>query len=126
MKPRILIVDDEEAITRQLYWTLCEDYDVLTANDMQTAFRRATLYEPIVSILDLYLSDSPETGLRVIEYVKAHVPDSKVLVMTSADGIEVKKACYAAGADGFLDKPFDTELLLSTLRRMAPPKVQIA
>ncbi len=124
MKPRILIVDDEEAITRQLYWTLCEDYDVLTANDMQTAVRRATLYEPILAILDLYLSDSPEAGLRIIEYVKSHVPDSKVLVMISSGGIEMKKACYAAGADGFLDKPFDTELLLSTLHRLAPP-VQI-
>ena len=46
MKPRILIVDDDEAITQQLFWTLSDDYDVVTANDMQTAVRRATIYEP--------------------------------------------------------------------------------
>ena len=39
MKPRILVVDDDEAITQQLYWTLCEEYDVVTANDMPTAIR---------------------------------------------------------------------------------------
>jgi CheY-like chemotaxis protein len=123
MKPRILIVDDDEAITKQLFWTLNEDYDVVTANDMQTALRRVTIYEPAVAILDLHLPpevDSPEVGLRILEYIKSHFPDSKVLIMTSSSGIETRKACYAVGADEFLDKPFETEKLLTTLRRMAP------
>lgn len=127
MKPRILIVDDDEAITRQLFWTLNEDYDVVTANDMQTAVRRVTIYEPAVCILDLHLPpevDSPEVGLRILEYIKSHFPESKVLVMTSASGIETRKACYAVGADEFLDKPFETEKLLSTLRRMAPRSLE--
>ena len=93
MKPRILIVDDDEAITQQLFWTLSDDYDVVTANDMQTAVRRATIYEPVVSILDLHLPpevDSPEVGLRILKYIKSHLPDSKVLVMSSASGIETR------------------------------------
>ena len=127
MKPRILIVDDDEAITQQLFWTLNEDYDVVTANDMQTAVRRVTIYEPAVSILDLHMPpevDSPEVGLRILEYIKYHFPESKVLVMSSASGIETRKACYAVGADEFLGKPFDTEQLLSTVRRMAPRSLE--
>jgi DNA-binding NtrC family response regulator len=127
MKPRVLIVDDDEAITQQLFWTLSDDYDVVTANDMQTAVRRATIYEPVVSILDLHLPpevDSPEVGLRILEYIKSHLPDSKVLVMSSASGIETRKACFAVGADEFLDKPFETEKLLSTMRRMAPRSLE--
>ena len=127
MKPRILIVDDDESITKQLFWTLNEDYDVVTAHDMQSAVRRVTIYEPAVSILDLHLSpqvDSPEVGLRLLEYIKSHFPESKVLIMTSANGLETRKACYAVGADEFLDKPFETEKLLSTLRRMAPRSLE--
>jgi DNA-binding response OmpR family regulator len=123
MKPRILIVDDDEAITQQLFWTLSDEYDVVTANDMQTAIRRATVYEPTVSILDLHFPpevDSPETGLRILEYIKFHIPSSKVVVMTSSSGLETRRACFAGGADEFLDKPFDTEQLLSTVRRIAP------
>jgi DNA-binding response OmpR family regulator len=123
MKPRILIVDDDEAITQQLFWTLSDEYDVVTANDMQSAVRRARVYEPAVSILDLHLppaADSPEVGLRIVEYLKAHVPDSKILIMTSASALETRKACYAVGVDEFLDKPFDTEKLLATLHRIAP------
>ena len=128
MKPRILIVDDDEAITQQLFWTLSDDYDVVTANDLPSAVRRATIYEPAVSILDLHLPpevESPEVGLRVLEYLKMHLPDSKVLVMTSANGMETRNACYAVGADEFLDKPFDTEKLLTTMRRMAPCSLEL-
>ena len=123
MKPRILIVDDDEAITQQLFWTLSDDYEVVTAIDLQSAVRRATIYEPAVSILDLHLpreAESPEVGLRILEYLKTHLPKSKVLVITSASGMETRNACYAVGADEFLDKPFDTEKLLATMRRMAP------
>jgi DNA-binding NtrC family response regulator len=127
MKPRVLIVDDDEAITQQLFWTLNEDYEVVTANDMQTAIRRVTIYYPAVSLLDLHLSpevDSPEVGLRILSYIKTHVPNSKVLIITSEGGIETRKVCYAAGADEFLDKPFETEKLLSTIRRLAPRSLE--
>jgi DNA-binding response OmpR family regulator len=129
MKPRILIVDDDTAITQQLFWTLSDDYDVVTANDMQTAVRRATVYEPAVSILDLNLTpevESPEIGLRVLEYLKAHLPKSKILIITSASGSETRNTCFAMGADEFLDKPFDTEKLLTTMRRMAPRSLESA
>jgi DNA-binding response OmpR family regulator len=128
MKPKILIVDDDEAITQQLFWTLSDDYDVVTANDMQSAVRRARIYEPAVSILDLHLPpevDSPEVGLRILEYLKLLLPESKVLVITSANGIETRNACYAIGADEFLDKPFDTEKLLATMRRIAPRSLDL-
>jgi len=128
MKPRILIVDDDEAITQQLFWTLSDDYDVVTANDLPSAVRRATIYEPAVSILDLHLppeTESTGVGLRILEYLKSHLPDSKVLVITSAHGVDTRNSCCAVGADEFLDKPFDTEELLATMRRMAPCSLEL-
>jgi DNA-binding NtrC family response regulator len=123
MKPRILVVDDDEAITQQLYWTLCDEYDVVTANDMQTAIRRATFYKPDISILDLQLppaADSPEIGLRLLEYVKGHLPESRVVIMSSNDGPDIQKTCYAAGADGFFDKPFEIEEMLASIYQLTP------
>ncbi|HEY0407361.1 MAG TPA: response regulator [Pyrinomonadaceae bacterium] len=120
MKPRILIVDDDKAITQQLFWTLCEDYEVMTAHDLQSAVRRVTIYEPAVSILDLHLPpvlDAPEVGLRILEYIKGRYPQSKVLVLSSGTS-EMRRACYRSGADEFLDKPFEIEQLLATMRRM--------
>lgn len=121
MKPRVLIVDDDRAITQQLFWTLCDDYEVMTAHDLSSAVRRVTIYEPAVSILDLHLPpvlDTPEVGLRILEYIKGRYPDSKVLVLSSAATAEMERACFASGADEFLDKPFETEQLLATVRRI--------
>jgi len=122
MKPRVLIVDDDIAITQQLFWTLCDDYEVMTANDLQSALRRATIYEPAISILDLHLppvADSPEVGMRILGFIKDRFPDSKVLVVSSASDMEMQKACFREGADAFLGKPFDVEHLLSAVRRHA-------
>jgi DNA-binding NtrC family response regulator len=125
MKPKVLIVDDDAAITQQLFWTLCDDYEVMMAHDLQSALRRATIYEPAVSILDLHLppvADSPEVGLQILEYIKNRFPQSKVLVVSSAATLEMQQACLDNGADGFLDKPFEIEQLLATVRRYAPER----
>jgi DNA-binding response OmpR family regulator len=123
MKPRILVVDDDEAITQQLYWTLADQYDVVTANDLPTAIRRATFYKPDISILDLQMppaADSPVAGLQLLEFIKGHLPNSHVLIMSSNDKPEVQQACYQAGADKFFDKPFEIQEMLATICRLTP------
>lgn len=120
MKPKVLIVDDDVSITQQLFWTLCDEYEVMTANNLSSAIRRATIYEPDMVILDLHLPptlDSTDTGMRVLEYVTEHLPETDVFVVSSASDIDVQKACFRNGADAFLSKPLDVEQLLSTVRR---------
>ena len=122
MKPKVLIVDDDVAITQQLFWTLCDEFEVMTANSLSSAIRRATIYEPDIAILDLHLPptlDAPDTSLRILDYVKSHLPASRVFVASSDPSVEVRKDCIRRGADGFFDKPLDVERLLSTVRRMA-------
>lgn len=121
MKPRVLIVDDDKAITQQLFWTLCDDYEVMTAHDLQSAVRRITIYEPAVSILDLHLPpvlDTPEVGLRILEYIKGRYPQSKVLVLSSGVSAEMKRSLHLDEADEVLEKPFEIEQLLATMRRI--------
>ena len=121
MKPRILVVDDDASITQQLYWTLCDEYDVVTANDVQTAIRRATFYKPDISILDLQMPpqvDDPTIGMQLLDFIKVNLPESKVLIMSS--NTAVQDACYAAGADEFFDKPFEVEDMLASICRLTP------
>lgn len=125
MKPRVLIIDDDIAVTQQLFWTLSDEYEVMTANDLQSAVRRATIYEPSVSIVDLHLPpavDSPEVGLRILGYLKDRLPHSKVLIISSTTDVKMQEACFANGADEFLDKPFDVEQLLAAMRRITPER----
>lgn len=123
MKPRILIYDKDQAITRQLFWTLCDNYDVVTANDLQTAVRRAAAHEPVLAVLDLNTPSSPDsddTGVRILLYVKDHFPRSRILGMTAEAFPETKRKYNKLGVDELLEKPFDTEQLLDFMRRLAP------
>ena len=122
MKRRVLIVDDDMTITQQLYWTLCDEYDVITANDLPTAIRRATFYKPDISILNLQMPPERDTsgGMHLLEFIKEHFSQSKVLVMTSHSSPEVQNACMDAGADGFFAKPFAIEDMLASICRLMP------
>lgn len=123
MKPRILIYDKDQAITRQLFWTLCDNYDVVTANDLQTAVRRVAAHEPVLAVLDLNTPsypDSDDPGVRILLYVKDHFPRSRILGMTAEIFPETKQKYNKLGADELLEKPFDTEQLLDFMRRLAP------
>ena len=130
MKPRVLIVDDDVAVRQQLFWTLCDEYEVMTASDLQSAVRRATIYEPSVAIVDLHLQpvvDSPEVGLRILGYLKDRLPHSKVLMISASADAAIQEACFANGADEFLDKPFEIEQLLAAMRRISPePQLGLA
>lgn len=124
MKPRILVFDSDSAITQQLFWTLCDNYDVVTANDLLTALRRAASYEPALAVLDLSGNDfsgGSNAGLRILEYLKSHFPKCRILGMTSEVQPATRQKCFKFGVDELLDKPFDTEQLLDLLRRLAPP-----
>jgi DNA-binding NtrC family response regulator len=122
VKRRILIVDDDSTITQQLYWTLCEQYDVITANDLPTAIRRATFYKPDVSILDLQMPPEKDisAGMHLLEYLKNHLSHSKVLIMSSNSTADVQKSCMDKGADGFFAKPFAIEDMLASICRLMP------
>jgi CheY-like chemotaxis protein len=123
LKPRILIYDKDQAITRQLFWTLCDTYDVVTANDLPTALRRAAAYEPAVAVLDLSVPAIPgyeAVGVRILQYLKVHFPKSRILGMTIEILPETKRNYFSLGVDELLDKPFDTQQLLDLLRRLAP------
>lgn len=122
MKRRILIVDDDSTITQQLYWTLSEEYDVVTANDLPTAIRRATFYKPDISIIDLQMPPDKDTtaGMLLLNFLKGYLSHSKVLIMSSNSTAEVRNACMNAGADGFFAKPFPIEDMLASICRLMP------
>jgi DNA-binding NarL/FixJ family response regulator len=122
-KRKVLIIDDDAAVTQHLFWTLCDEFEVMTANNLSSAVRRATIYEPDVTILDLYLPptrDAPDTGLRILAYVKSYLPNSKVFVVCAQDDEELRKRCLAAGADLLITKPLDVTLLLEAVRKSLP------
>ena len=59
MKPKILIVDDDEEIRTQMKWALMNDYEILVAENRARAVEIFRAELPAVVLLDLGLPPQP-------------------------------------------------------------------
>ncbi|PZR63040.1 MAG: hypothetical protein DLM71_05720, partial [Chloroflexi bacterium] len=123
--PRVLVVEDDEAIAQVLQRSLrMEGYEVKLAGDGEIALELAPAFLPDLVILDLGLP-----GIDGIEVAKALHKDDDVpiLVLTARDAVQSRVEGLDAGADDYLVKPFERQELLARLRallRRRPPRGQ--
>lgn len=122
MKLKILIVDDEPQIRRQLKIGLSGyGFEVITAGNGQEALIFAAQQSPDVIILDISLGSEPD-GLEVCRRLREW--STTPIIMLSVHSEEkIKVTALQAGADDYLTKPFGMEELhariLAILRRVA-------
>ena len=85
MKPKILIVDDDEAIRTQMKWALSEHYEVHFAEDRKAAGEGFEANSPAVTLLDLGLPPRPnecDEGLAVLSDILAIDNTAKVIIIS--------------------------------------------
>jgi two-component system NtrC family response regulator len=112
-KPKLLIVEDDLGLQRQLSWTF-EDYQVLSAVNQEGAISLARSEEPPVVTLDLGLppdADGASEGLATLERIRKLCPNSKVIVVTGSDEREHALKAVSLGAYDFYQKPIDADMI---------------
>ena len=114
---RVLIVEDEPNLGRQLRSTLeGAGYAVDLATDGEDGHYLGSTESYDAIILDLGL---PEVdGLTVLDRWRKEGIKVPVLVLTARDSWSDKVAGLDAGADDYLAKPFQTEELIARLRAL--------
>lgn len=114
---RILIVEDEPNLSRQLRQTLEQaGYAVDSALDGEEGQYLGETEQYDAVILDLGL---PEVdGLTVLDRWRKAGRKMPVLVLTARDSWSDKVAGLDAGADDYLAKPFQSEELIARLRAL--------
>lgn len=113
-KPKILIVEDDPAITNLLRTTLdTQEYQYHTAKNGAGALLEAVSYNADVIILDLGLPDMD--GVDIIHKIRtwSSVP---IIVVSARSEDADKVSALDAGADDYLTKPFSIDELLARLR----------
>jgi two-component system NtrC family response regulator len=120
MKPKVLIVDDDEAIRTQMKWSLSQDYEVHFAEDRREAVEAFKASSPAVTLLDLGLPPHPnqcEEGLAVLSDLIAIDATAKIIVISGQSEKQNALEAVGAGAYDFLCKPVEIEELRLLLRR---------
>jgi two-component system phosphate regulon response regulator PhoB len=128
MNPRILIVEDEEALTLLLRYNLeAAGYEVETVARGDEADVRLREGNPDLVILDWMLPGL--SGIELCRRLRAR-PDTKQLpiIMLTARGEETERVRgLATGADDYVVKPFSVPELVARvsalLRRASPERV---
>lgn len=114
----ILVVDDNPEILQVIQTILKDRYHMLGA-------RSATQAQTILqdTSVDLIICDLMMPGINGLEFCTSlkhdfntsHIP---LIILTAQHTEEARTACYEAGADGFLNKPFETSTLLARIENL--------
>jgi two-component system, chemotaxis family, chemotaxis protein CheY len=119
MTKRILAVDDSATIRQMLSFTLRgAGYEVVVAEDGVEGLEKAKAEQMHLVITDQNMPRMD--GLTLIRSLRAS-PSYKtapILVLTTESSDEMKAQGKAAGATGWMVKPFDPEKLINIVKRV--------
>jgi OmpR-family two-component system manganese-sensing response regulator len=114
---KILLVDDERALTQPLSQVLGrEGYQVEVAADGQTGLTLALAQDYDLFILDWMLPHY--SGLEICQQLRRQGKLTPVLFLTAKDTLDDRVLGLDAGADDYLVKPFELRELLARVRAL--------
>ncbi len=121
MAKRVLTIDDSKTIRDMLMLTLADaGFEVLQAVDGQDGLQVLDREEVDVVITDINMPKMD--GYEVIRHMRSNAAHktTPILVLTTESEVEKKNLARAAGATGWMVKPFDPDRLIATINKVAP------
>lgn len=116
MSARVLIVDDERAITSLISAILApEGYELRQVQNRETAEQVFRQQECDVIFCDIRLNDQLG-GLDLLRSATAHNPTVKVIMMTGYPDVASATEAIRCGAFDYICKPFDSQQIISITR----------
>jgi len=119
IKPKILVIDDDQSILSLLTDVLeKENFVVITASDTDEGYKKAVKSQPDLIILDIKL---PKIG--GIELCRILKEDERTrtipIIMLTVESTETDKVIgLEIGADDYVTKPFSTKELIARIRAL--------
>lgn len=117
-KPLLLVIDDNADIRRMLGELMKDDYNLIFAPNGKDGIALAARYVPDLIICDVMMPDIDglETCRRIKEEIStSHIP---VLMLTACSLDEQRVEGYDSGADGYVSKPFNIDVLMARCRNL--------
>ena len=114
-KKKIFIIEDDETVQQMLQMIFEKaGYEIEISPDGQSIFHERK-YWPDLFLLDKQLSGYD--GLEICKFLKSNTETRKipVIMLSATPGIE--PLAFDAGADDFLEKPFNTSVLVDKVSK---------
>lgn len=112
---KIFVIDDD-VTTRSLLKMLLEmeGYQIFVPGpDLDELYHLIQSESPVLLFIDIHLQTI--SGIDILNNLRSH-PDYATLKILMTSGMDLADKCHAAGADGFLLKPFMPDELISWIK----------
>jgi CheY-like chemotaxis protein/biotin operon repressor len=118
-KPRVLIVDDEAVNIRILDGMLKDAFITLAERD-PTKIMQRLIKDPEIDLVLLDINMPGMDGLEVCRQIRSAsvTSDLPILLLTSSNDTATELAGLAAGANDFVGRPVEREILLARMRTL--------
>lgn len=124
-KPVVLVVEDNQDVREYIKMQLSDEYSVLEAVNGKDGIVMAMKYVPDVVVTDIMMPVM--NGMDCCRRLKSELQTSHipVLVLTAYGLNEQKIEAFNCGADGYLTKPFSTNVLLARIKNLIENRKQL-
>ena len=125
MTTTLLAVDDSKTMRKVIEITFAgEGFKTVVAADAADAVAKAQSEHPQVALIDAALEGT--NGYDLCRQIKGASPSTVVVLLSNKAQPYDKARGAAAGADDFVDKPFDTQQMIDKITTLAKRGVQAA
>ncbi|MBS4077715.1 response regulator transcription factor [Pseudomonas rustica] len=126
---RIALLDDHALIREGLKIRLSteSDFKIVGVHSSSAELQEALRTESAdLLILDYQLSDGELDGLRLIQLLRSHYPEMRILIFSSLERPATVNMAIRAGANGFFGKSQQTEELVRAIRMVALDRLYLS
>lgn len=118
MTTTLLAVDDSKTMRKVIEITFAgESFKTVVAANAADALSKAQAEQPQVALIDAALEDT--NGYDLCRQIKGASPSTAVVLLSNKAQPYDKARGAAAGADDFMDKPFDTQQMIDKVSALA-------
>lgn len=124
-KPNILLIDDDDELRSYIREFLKWDYTIYEANSAEQGLELIKQAEPDVVICDVSMPGI--SGVEFCSIIKnskeyAYVP---VILLTGSSSAEIKLKGIECGADDYITKPFEKDMLLARIKSILKARASL-
>ena len=116
-RPKVLVVDDELGPRESITYLLQDEFDVIAVDRVDRGLELIERESFAVIVMDIRMPQ--KNGIQGLEAMRKIDPEVSVIMMTGYGALATAQAAISLGANEYLKKPFDVDVLQQVVRRHA-------
>jgi signal transduction histidine kinase len=121
-RPKVLVVDDELGPRESITYLLQDEFDVVAVDRVDRGLDLIGRENFAVVVMDIRMPQ--KNGIQGLEAMRKIDPEVSIIMMTGYGALATAQAAISLGANEYLKKPFDVDVLQQAVRRHAAEGIE--